>query len=359
MKDYYSLLGVQKNASEEEIKKAYRKLAREYHPDRAGGNEQKFKEVTEAYQVLSNKTKRDQYDRFGRTFESGGQSGGFNGFDFQQGGSFSFEGFDASGLGDIFGDLFGTMRGTEGRHSRGRGDDVLQEVELTLEEVFHGVTKSFTFQDFVACGVCGGTGAKTERKRTCDRCKGKGEIREMKKSFFGTFAHVVMCPECEGVGSVPEEKCTVCKGAGRIKKQKSISVEVTAGVEEGQLVKVVGGGSAGEHGASSGDLYLRIHVKSHATFVRHGADLVTKINVNVAEALLGKEVRIKNIDEEDVRITVKPFHDIPQIITLNGKGLPYLNSRRRGNLIGEVYITFPGSLNKEIREFLEQHKQQL
>lgn len=353
MKDYYSILGVTRSASEEEIKKAYRKLAREHHPDRAGGNEAKFKEVTEAYQVLSDKQKRAQYDQFGRTFDGGSPGGGFGGFDFQFGG---FEGFDMSGLGDVFEDLFGDIGLGQRRRTRERGNDVMQEVELAFEDVFRGVTRTLVFDDYVSCGECSGTGGLSAKTKTCVSCNGRGEIRETKKSFFGTFAKVVTCAECRGQGSIPEKKCGTCVGSGRIKKKKEVSVEVKAGIEDGQVIKVVGGGSVGERGAAAGDLYLRVRVRQHPQFVRRGADIGSRITVNIAEALLGKEITFRNIDGEEIKVKIQPFKDTPQILTFAGKGFPYLNSTRRGTLVLEVHLKFPERLDKKLREFLEQHK---
>ncbi len=359
MKDFYSILGVTKGASEEEIKKAYRKLAREHHPDRAGGNEQKFKEASEAYQVLSDKKKRQYYDQFGTAPGDQGQGQhGFGGFDFPSGG-FNFEGFDASGLGDMFGDLFEDIGLSQRRRTREKGNDIVQDVELTFEEAFKGTTRKLSFDDFISCVDCKGSGALSSKTKQCTECNGRGEIRETKKSFFGTFAKVVTCGVCHGKGSVPEKECATCRGAGRIRKRKELNVDINAGIDDGQIIKVVGAGSVGEREVGTGDLYLRIHIKPHARFIRHGANAMSAITVNVAEALLGKEMVFENIDGEKLRVRVQPFKTIPQIITLEGKGFPHLNSSRCGKLIIEIHLKFPARLDDNFREILEKYKDKL
>ena len=258
MADYYQILGISKGSSQDDIKKAYRKLAHKYHPDK-GGDEKKFKEINEAYQILSDKEKRGQYDRFGRVFEGG--SGSNQGFDF---GSFGNQGFDFDfdfgDLGEVMEDFFG-FGGPKGKRDVKKGRDIEIELTLPLEEILRGREKEISLEKFVACSRCQGVGAEPGTQvRECFSCRGSGQVQQIKRTPFGSFTRVTVCPECGGEGFKPEKPCNVCRGEGRIKKEEKIRIFVPAGVDTNQVIKIEGKGEAGKRGGKAGDLYIRIFV---------------------------------------------------------------------------------------------------
>ncbi|HYC34339.1 MAG TPA: DnaJ domain-containing protein, partial [Candidatus Paceibacterota bacterium] len=271
-KDYYATLGVEKNASKDEIKKAFRKLAHEHHPDKKGGDDKKFKEVSEAYAVLGDEKKRAQYDQFGDMGSMGGGAGGFEGFDFSgfhgfggQGGGFQF---DMGDLGDIFGDIFG---GGGGRRTKTKkGNDIQIDIELDFKESIFGVNKKFSLNKTSTCKKCGGNGAeKGSEMMTCKTCQGVGYIREVKRSIFGQVASERTCSECHGVGAIPKTKCSECRGAGILKQQEELEIKIPAGIENGEMLRVTGKGEA-IRGGSPGDLYVKVRVKPHKVFKKEG-----------------------------------------------------------------------------------------
>jgi molecular chaperone DnaJ len=347
MKDYYQVLGISKSASEEEIKKAFRTLAHKYHPDKKGGDEAKFKEVSEAYAVLSDKKKRAEYDTYGKTF-SGGNAGGFNGFDFSNfaGG---FQGFaDGQGaefdLGDIFGEFFGG-----GRRAR-RGRDISIDIELPFRDAVFGTERRVLISKVGACDTCGGTGAKKgTSKKTCAACNGKGQIHETRNSFFGTFTSARTCPTCHGRGEVPESPCTGCGGQGVTKREEEIRVSVPSGVEDGEMIRMPGKGE-GAPGVPAGDLYVKLHVRADKTFTRDGANLVMTLPIKLTDALLGGNYRIQTLDGE-AAITVPGGVTHGEYIRVRGKGIPV--GRNRGDLLVRINVEFPKKLSKEAQQLIE------
>jgi molecular chaperone DnaJ len=282
-KNYYELLGVTKSASKEEIKKAFYKLAAKYHPDKKGGDEAKFKEVNEAYQVLSNDQKRKEYDTYGQTFSGAGSQGGsgfgqgqgFGGFDFS-----GFQGFNQGDfqdmdfdLGDIFGDIFGGG-GFGGGQREKRGRDMSLEMDISFEESVFGVERNVLISKISKCKTCAGSGAKTGTKmETCKKCNGKGKIQDIKRTIFGAMQSVRMCDDCHGKGEVPKEKCETCKGHGVLNQKEDIKISIPAGINSGEVIRMGGMGEAVQ-GGKSGDLYVKILVKPHKTWKREGNDLV-------------------------------------------------------------------------------------
>jgi len=350
MKNYYDILGVQKNASENEIKTAFRKLAQKYHPDKKGGDEAKFKELSEAYSVLSDKKKRAEYDTYGKTFAGGGpqaSAGGFGGFDFS-----NFQGFGGQGqqfefdLGDIFGDVFG---GGQRRTARGR--DISIDLELSFRESIFGAERRVLISKMSTCDICGGTGAKKGTKMmTCPTCNGKGEIRESRNSFFGTFSSSRMCPRCHGRGEVPETPCEGCRGEGVRKREEEIHVVVPSGVEDGEMIRMPGRGEAAP-GASAGDLYVKLHVKADPKFSRDGNNLVTSLPIKLTDALLGGEYIAPSLDGSE-KITVPAGVPHGEILRVRGKGVPYARGSR-GDLLVRVDIEFPKKLSRGARDLIE------
>ena len=310
-KDYYHILGVTKTASDEEIKKAYRKLAHQYHPDKPTGNEAKFKEINEAYQVLSDKTKRTQYDHFGSADMNGaGFGGGWGG----QGGippnwdGFGFDPQNVAGMGD-FGDIFESIfegfGGQPRRKTYEKGSDLEIQEPITLEEAFSGVAKTLKIKTLVHCAECKGKGAEVGSAfEKCSTCDGRGEIREQRRTFFGTFSQVKACTKCHGVGELPKYPCRTCKGSGRIEATREIKINIVAGIEDNQLIKVSGGGEAGERGTAAGDLYVRVRVRPHAVFARHGADLIVSHELNIVDLLLNKKIEVQTITGGKVSIEI-------------------------------------------------------
>ena len=291
-KDYYKTLGVERNASEADIKKAFRKLAHEYHPDKSNGNADKFKEINEAYQVLNNKEKRSQYDQFGSAFEGGG----FNQGPFQGRGGFDFGGFDFSqaqqgganfdfDIGDIFSSFFGGQ--SQGRSRRRRGSDIQMDIEITLSEAAFGVAKNIKIRKQDLCQDCHGTGAKDGKSfSSCQQCNGSGQIST---TILGQFRTQTICPSCQGAGQVIKEKCSHCGASGNIWRESTLSVDVPAGIDDGQSIKLSGQGNSGPNKAPAGDLYITIHVLPNRDFERQGFDLFSEQKIPFATATLGGE----------------------------------------------------------------------
>ncbi|MGI6637097.1 MAG: molecular chaperone DnaJ [Minisyncoccales bacterium] len=351
MKDYYGILGVSKNATKEEIKKAYRKLAHKYHPDKKGGDEDKFKEVNEAYQVLSDDNKKSQYDRFGRV-DDGFSSQGFDftqGFDFGQSG-FSF---NVEDLGDLFEEAFASRRSRRRRDPR-RGNDIEVSIEMNLEDTLKKQSHKFNINKFVKCERCSGEGAEPgTAKNECVSCRGTGVVQEVKKTIFGAFTAEAVCPECEGDGQKPEKPCNVCRGEGRVKKNEEIFVEVPAGVDSNQILKVPGRGDAGKRGGRSGDLYVRILIRKHSFFQRKGDDLFATIFVPYSTAVLGGEVLVKDIEGKKLSVKVPAGTHSGKIVRISGKGITRFSGFGRGNLFLRMEISLPEKLTKKQKEILK------
>jgi molecular chaperone DnaJ len=351
MKDYYKILGVPRDASQEEIKKAYRRLAHKYHPDK-GGDEKKFKEINEAYQVLGNPQKRAQYDRFGENFE-GGKAG--TGFDFGSfwgdfGEDFSFEPVDFE---DIFEDFFGFGKRTRQRQAN-RGRDIEIEIKINLEDTLKGVKKRIVLSKFVGCKRCQGTGAEPGTKlKECFSCRGTGEVQQIKRTIFGTFTRYVRCPECGGEGKIPERPCNVCKGEGRIRGEEDIEIFIAPGVDTGQTIKIAGKGEAGRRGGKPGDLYVRIFIRPHPVFERKGDDLYIQIPISFSQAALGDEVELKTLEGKKILLKVPQGTQSGKILRISGKGIPHFSGFGRGNLYVELKVKVPKRLTKIQKELLE------
>jgi molecular chaperone DnaJ len=372
MKDYYNILGITKTASDDDIKKAYRKLAHQYHPDKAGGDETKFKEINEAYQVLSDKTKRAQYDRFGTADTMGGFGGGvqWDGNNVNWGGF----GFDPSQFGDMgdFGDIFETI--FEGMGARPRrktyekGADLEVREELTLEEAFRGVVKTLRFRTFVQCAKCSGKGAEPGSGfDKCAACDGQGEVREQRRTFFGSFSQVRMCTKCHGSGQIPKKPCSTCKGAGRAEADREAKIELLPGIEDGQLIKLQGMGEAGERGTAPGDLYVRVRVKPNAVFERRGVDLVVTRELPLADVILGKTLSVPSISGETVSAEIPAQFNLKDLLRIPNEGMPRFGSSKigvapsghRGDLLVNFIIKAPKKPSAKAKKLLEDLEKEL
>jgi molecular chaperone DnaJ len=350
-KDYYKILGVSRNASEEEIKKAYRRLAHKYHPDKAGGDEKKFKEINEAYQTLSSKEKRAQY---GSVPPYSGQ--GFPGWGWDFSGGAPWE--DMGDLGDIFETIlehFGGPGGWGGRRQAyKRGSDVEVIQELTLEEAFKGTKCKLRYVTAVECSQCSGLGYyKGKGFASCHTCKGKGDIREQRHTFFGQFAQVRACPACQGRGEIPNESCKLCGGKGRVIGARETEVTIAPGVEDGQVIKIAGMGEAGEHGAQSGDFYVVVKVKSHPVFERRGADLYITKEIKITDALLRKEVVCRDIGGQDFKVKIPTGQIFNKQLKVPGRGMPRFGSAGRGDLYIQFDIKLPSELSSKAKKLIE------
>ncbi len=350
-KDYYKILGVSRSASSEDIKKAYYKLAHKYHPDK-GGDPEKFKEINEAYQILSDKEKRAQYDRLRELYqERGGEEGmGFSWFDFAQD---AFDlGFD---LAEIFEEFFGGVRAQEPR----RGRDLYIELPITLEEAFWGAKKEIDLSRYVKCQRCQGSGAEPNTKlKECFTCRGTGRVQQIKRGFFGAFSRTVKCPECGGEGVKPENPCTVCKGEGRVKRQDKVIVEIKPGVDTNQILQVAGAGDAGRRGGDEGDLLVRVVVQPHPVFERHGDDLYVQKEIPITTALLGGKVLIETIDGQRLYLKIPSGTPPGKYFVIRGKGMPHFSRRGRGDLYVKVLYKIPKKLTPEQKRLLETLKEQ-
>jgi molecular chaperone DnaJ len=345
-RDYYEVLGVTRGASDEDLKKAYRRLAIQFHPDRNPGDkdaEEKFKELNEAYQILSDAERRAQYDRFGHAAFQGPQGpGGFGGFDFTQGFEEVFS--------DIFGDFFGTGRGRSRSRSR-RGDDLRYDLEIEFEEAAHGSEKVVKFQRLTMCESCNGSRARggSEGARTCPNCRGTGQVRTQQ----GFFSISTTCGQCRGEGSIIADPCPKCQGQGRVRKPVSLSVKIPPGVDNGSRLKLRNEGEAGYGGGPNGDLYVVVHVKEHALFVRQDNDVVIEVPVSFPQASLGAEVEVPTL-EGKLKIKVPAGTQSGKVLRLKGKGFVDLHGYGRGDQLVRIVVETPKRLTARQRELLEE-----
>lgn len=361
-KDYYNLLGVEKNASAEDIKKSYRKKAVQFHPDKNPGDksaEEKFKEVSEAYEVLSDDKKRKMYDQFGHAGVGAGMGGGgqgpFGGFE-----GFGQGGFNQGNMNDIFGDIFGDLFGGGGRtrggarRSRGvPGADIKTEVDITFEEAARGTEKTITIPKSAACETCKGSGAKAgTQPETCRGCQGSGE-QTFQQGFFAISRP---CGECGGTGQKIANPCSDCKGAGKVRKRSQIAVKIPAGIDTGQRLKLSNEGEAGERGGPPGDLYVVIHVLEHDLFTREDADVLCDVPVTFIQASLGDEVEVPTLDGK-VKVKIPEGTQSHKVLRLKGKGMPYLGSPSRGDQLIRVIVETPTKLTREQRELLKKFQE--
>ena len=355
-RDYYEVLGLKKGASEEEIKKAFRKMAMKYHPDRNPGDkkaEEKFKEVNEAYSVLSDADKKAKYDRFGFAGVDpsqgfGGAGGGFGGFGGFGGG---FGGFE-----DIFGDIFGNFAGgssTRRANQPRKGRDLQKAISITFEEAAFGCKKTIELNKYVACGTCKGDGAKpgTSRK-TCPKCGGSGQVSTVQRTPFGQFQSVNTCDQCGGSGKIIETPCPECKGSGRIKKSVSITVDIPAGVDNESVIPIRGQGEPGYNGGPTGDLYIVLNVKPHQMFKRNGADLYLDIPISFDQAALGAEITVPTL-EGKVKYKIPSGTQPGTRFRLKDKGIKYLRREAKGDLYVTVNLEIPNKLNSRQKKAIE------
>ena len=344
--DYYELLGVSRGDSEEEIRKAFRRKAMEYHPDRnrSPGAEEKFKEINEAYQVLTDSNKRAQYDRFGHAGVNA--NGGFDR---------PFDGFDVfGGFGDIFDSFFGGAAGQRARQPQ-RGGDLEQRLALSFEEAAFGTEKELDVTRVETCHNCSGQCNEPGTEvRTCSTCQGSGQVRRAQRSLFGQFAQITPCPTCQGKGKAIDTPCTNCRGAGMERRKRRTAVTIPAGVEQGMQVRLTGEGDVGQNGGPPGNLYLRVQVDEHPFFLRDGDDLLFELPLSMAEAALGTEKEIPTLDGDPESLKIPQGTQPHSQFRIRGRGIPRLHSNRRGDLRVAVNVQVPRDLNAHQRELLEE-----
>lgn len=352
-KDYYKILAVEKNASSDEIKKAFRKLAHQYHPDKQGGDAVKFKEALEAYTVLSNAEKRRQYDQFGATFDQAGAGGfgqDFGGVDFSQ---FST---DFPDLSDILGGIFGFSGGGEGRgggRARARGHDIEKDIQLTFQEAVFGVTKQIELYAHLTCRHCSGGGAEPGAKLvSCDRCGGQGRVQQVQRTVFGAFQTVATCEACGGEGQRPAQVCKRCSGTGVVRDTKKLEVKVPAGVEDGGVIRLPGEGEAAPRGGVFGNLYIRIRVKDDSNFERHGQDIFSRLAIPFTTVALGGKIKVETVDGP-VELKIPAGTQSNALFRLRGKGVPQMRGSGRGDHLVEVIIAVPKKLSRQQKKLLE------
>lgn len=357
-RDYYEILGIGKSASTEEIKKAYRKVAMQYHPDRNPGDksaEEKFKEAAEAYEILSDQDRRSQYDRFGHAGVSGNGRGGPH-----PGGMNMDDIF--SQFGDIFGeDIFGSFFGggggqrtRGGQRSRGaRGSNLRIKLKLTYEEIARGVTKNIKVKKYVPCNVCSGSGAKDKGSiQTCSTCGGSGQVRKVTNTFLGQMQTVTTCPACNGEGTTITAKCGHCKGEGRMYGEETVTIDIPAGVQEGMQLNISGKGNAGERGGMPGDLIILIEEETHKELQRDGLNVAYDLHISFTDAVFGTQVEVPTIDGR-AKIKIPPGTQSGKIFRLKGKGFPAINSYEKGDQLVHINIWTPQNLSAEERSVLE------
>lgn len=359
-KDYYQILGVNKGASQDEIKKAFRKLAHQHHPDK-GGETSKFKEINEAYQVLSDKQKRDQYDRFGSAFEGAqaGPQGGWENMNWQWGNGANTEegfGFDfdnMGGIGDIMEEIFGFGQPQKKKNIK-KGKDIQVDIEIPLEATLKTQEREILLGKDITCMRCQGTGAEPGSKaKECFTCRGGGEVQQIKRTPFGSFTIFATCPECKGEGTKPEKVCNVCRGEGRIKGTETIKISIPAGMDSGQMIKIPEKGEAGKRGGKPGDLYARIFVKQHNLFRRKGDDIFLTVNISLTQAVLGDEIEIPTLEGTKLLLNVPEGTDSGKVLKLSNKGIPHFSGNGRGSLYVELIVKIPKKISRTQKELLE------
>ena len=356
-RDYYEVLGLQKGASADEIKKAFRKLAVQYHPDKQGGDEAKFKEINEAYEVLKDPSKKQRYDQFGHAGvggASGGPSGGnpFGGFG-GQGQRVDFD-FGDINLGDLFGNFFGGGQ-AGGRRAPSRGNDVQTEVTLTFEEAVFGTNKEINLNLNLSCSHCKGTGAEPGHSlKTCDTCKGHGQVTQVVNSLFGQIQQTMMCPTCHGKGKIPEKVCSVCHGKGVERRSEKIELKIPAGVDDGATMRVAGRGEA-VGGGENGDLYVNLRVRAHKKFTREGDIILSTEHISMPDAALGTELEIETIDGP-LTMKIPAGTQSGTDFKLSSHGVPHLRANTRGPHIVTIQVDTPTKLTAQQKELLEQFR---
>lgn len=351
-KDYYETLGLQKGASKEEVKKAFRKLAAKYHPDKKTGDEAKFKEISEAYAILGDEKKKAEYDTYGHAFQGAGGNaqggfGGFNWSDFQQAAGQQGYEFD---FGDIFGDMFG---GAQSRQARGR--DVSIDIELQFKDAVFGTNRKVLLTKNNTCEECSGSGAKKGTEMTsCGTCNGNGRIRETRQSIMGSFQTVRECSVCRGSGQIPKEKCGHCAGAGVKRTEQEIEIAIPAGIQNGEMIRLTGQGEA-IPGGVPGDLYVKIHVAKHESITREGATLYSELHVKLSDALLGNTYRVETLDGAiEIKIPAGVKHG--ELLRVRGKGVPQGSLKSRGDFMVKISVDIPQKLSRKAKKLIEELK---
>jgi len=354
-KDYYNTLGVDKKATQDDIKKAFRKLAHKHHPDK-GGSDEKFKEITEAYSILSDEKKRREYDAYGQAFPGGGpqQGGGqgFGGFDFSQ----FQQGFGNGGadfdFGDIFGDIFNGGR-SQARTPRGR--DISIDLEIPFKDAVFGTTRTVLIGKVSTCDVCKGNGAKPGTElETCKTCNGSGSVHEVRNTVFGQMASTRPCTACDGIGKIPKEKCPNCKGHGVLRKEVEMKITIPAGIDNGEMIRLPQQGEAVKTGVA-GDLYVKVHVKPHPTFRRDGSNLLMDLPVKLTDALLGTTVSIETLEGKMLEVKIPVMKRAEELLRVRGKGIP-MGGSSRGDLIIRLEVALPQKLSGKAKKALEELK---
>ncbi|TSC68486.1 MAG: molecular chaperone DnaJ [Parcubacteria group bacterium Gr01-1014_66] len=357
-KDYYKVLGIPRNATKEDVKKAYRTLAHKFHPDKAGGDETRFKEINEAYQVLSDDKKRGQYDRFGQVFE-GGAGGHQGGFEWPGGTRFDMSGDGAGGFGDfdfadIFEDFFGGSMAREGRKKSQdrRGKDVQIEMNIPFAESILGGKREIELTKIARCPRCEGSGGEPKTGFiTCPTCQGRGNVQRTQRTFLGSFAQVSVCVECIGSGKRPEKPCVECRGRGVASRQERLEIFIPKGVREGEVLKISGKGEASLTGGPPGDLYIQLHVMPHDIFRRQGDDIVMVLPIKLSQALLGDTIEVKTLDGV-LRMKIPEGTQASDLLKVRGKGVYTSSGYSRGDLLVEIKIEIPKKLSKKIKELV-------
>jgi molecular chaperone DnaJ len=351
-KNYYDILGVEKKATQEEVKKAFRKLAQKHHPDK-GGDEATFKEITEAYSTLSDEKKRREYDSYGQTFNGGGPgAGGFGGFDSSQYGGFGNGGveFDLNDLFEGFGDIFGGGR----RQQAKRGRDISIDIEISFKESILGGNRSVLITKTGTCDTCEGSGAAPGTEMdTCKTCNGQGKMHETRNSPLGSFTSVRTCPACEGSGKIPKEKCATCSGHGVLRKEEEIKIQIPKGVDDGVMMRMPGKGEAVKGGAS-GDLYIKVHVKPHPVFKKEGMNLVMTMPMKLTDALLGTTVTITTVDDKKLEVKIPAMSEAQQTLRLKNKGVSI--DGNEGDLLIRLVATLPKKISGKAKRAIEELK---
>lgn len=350
-RDYYEVLGLSKGASKDEIKKSYRRLAKEFHPDRnkAPDAESKFKEVQEAYDILSDDEKRSAYDQYGfagtQAFDAGGGFGGGFG-----------EAFNAGDLGDLFGQFFGGGLGGFDFGGGGvrayRGADIQINLKISFMDAVFGTTRQVNYKRHKKCEACAGTGAEKKEMKKCEACDGKGKVTQVQQTFFGKVQTVSVCPTCLGKGEVPKEKCHTCHGAGKIVDREEFEIKIPAGIPDGVSLRFEGKGEAGENGGPEGDLYINIEVESHPKLERRGDDIYLDQEIDVVTATLGGEVTVPSV-HGDITVKVPPGTQPHKVIRLSGKGGPKFRGHGNGDQYMRVIVKIPEKLNREEQDAWE------
>lgn len=354
MKNYYEILGVEKGSSQDDVKRAFRKLASKYHPDKKTGDEARFKEISEAYAVLSDEKKRAEYDTYGRSFSGGAGSGaqGFGGFDFS-GAAGNAQGFEFD-LNDIFGG-FGDMFGGGRQQGKSRGHDISIDIELPFKESIFGTSRTVLLKKSTACDQCKGSGAaQGSSMQTCTTCNGNGKIRETRSSILGSFATVRACTACHGSGQVPKEKCAQCKGAGVYKKEEEINITIPGGIEHGEMIRMTGRGEA-VRGGVPGDLYVKIHVTPHPSITRDGVNLRLDLTIKLTDAILGASYTVDTLDGP-LALKIPEGIKNREVLRVKNKGVAYNSGR--GDLLARVLIDTPQKLSRRARKLVEELREE-